>query len=367
MINLSVQRAATRICTAATIVLMAGCSSSPTRPSDRDGTVQVGTEPATRSTRSTEQLRKDYSSIVKQEQLFERATKLLEASTLSNDAQARAHAYESLVQLPRTLSKVVDRGLVDENFGVRSIAAMAIGKARLQGHADLLRVMLTDESPFVSSAAVYALAQTGQSVDRSALADYLFNEDDPGLRAHVAFLLGEMGDESALPLLNEALRTPMPRVMSARQRLLDLQMSEAMVKLGEDKQLVPIRAALFPALPSDLEATALAIQALGELKDRSSRGTLAQLSESAGPNGELMPPEILLAIAISMAKLGDQNGWFLADMFWMNDREVVRADSAAVFGWTKRVEDLEKLERMLSDPSEMVRVSAASALVRRLK
>jgi HEAT repeat protein len=356
-----------RICALCLIGLIAGCSGSPPRPSDRDGTIQVGTSPTNRNSRSTQQVVREYGGIAKQEELYEEATKLLEASTLSNDPQTRAHSYEAMVQQPRLLARVVDRGLVDENFGVRSIAAMAIGKARVQGHEDLLKVLLTDESPFVSSAAVFALSQTGQPVDRSMLATFLFNEEDPGLRAHVAFLLGEMGDESALPLINDAVRMPMPKVMSARQRILELQLSEAMVKLGDDSQLAPIRAALFPALPSDLEATALAIQALGELKDRSSRGTLALLSESAGPNGELLPPEILLAIAISMAKLGDHNGWFLADMFWTSDRDVVRADSASVFGWTKRVEDLEKLERMLSDPSEMVRVAAAAALVRRLK
>ena len=347
--------------------IMAGCSGSPTRPQDRDGVVLVGSEPTSFDRRSTQELRRDFGGIAKQEELFAEASMLLEASTLSSDPQSRAHAYEALVQLPRVLTRVVGRGLVDENYGVRSIAAMSIGKAKIRGHEELLTLLLTDESPFVSTAAVFAMTQTGQPVDRSQLAGFLFNDDDPGLRAHVAFLLGEMGEESALPLIKDAARKPMPKVMSARLRILELQLSEAMVKLGDDSQLEPIRAALFPALASDLEATALAIQALGELKDRSSRGTLALLAESAGPKGELMPPEILLAIAISMAKLGDQNGWYLADMFWRSERDVVRADSASVLGWTKRVEDLEKLERMLSDPSERVRVSAAAALVRRLK
>ncbi|GAB5495276.1 MAG: hypothetical protein Phyf2KO_03560 [Phycisphaerales bacterium] len=349
------------------VALVAGCSSPKPRPTERDGVVQVGANTQAKDRRSTAELRREYSSIVKQEQLLDRATKYLEAATLSENPQSRANAYEALVQLPRTLDKVVDRGLVDENYGVRSIAAMAIGSAKLPGHSDLLRVMLGDESPFVQSAAVYALNQTGQLADLNILVDHLFQEDNPGLRAHVAYLLGEMGDESALPLIRDAARAPMPRAMDARLKLLELQLSEAMVKLGDESQLQPLRAALFPAMPADLEATGLAIQSLGEVEDRSSRGTLAKLSESAGPNGELMPPEILLAIAITMSKLGDKNGWYLADMFWESEREVVRADSAAVFGWTGRVEDLAKLERMLSDPSEMVGVAAASGIVRRIK
>lgn len=347
--------------------LVVGCSSSKPRPVERDGVVQVGTNTQPKERRSTAQLRREYSNIAKQEQLLDRATKYLEAMTLSQNPQSRANAYEALVQVPRVLDRVVDRGLIDDNYGVRSIAAMAIGSAKLPGHGEMLRVMLNDESPFVQSAAVYALDQTGQQVDLNLLAEHLFQEEDPGLRAHVAFLLGEMGDESALPLIRDAARAPMPKAMESRLRLLDLQLSEAMVKLGDESQLQPLRAALFPALPTDLEATGLAIQSLGEVGDRSSRGTLAMLSESAGPSGELMPPEILLAIGITMAKLGDQNGWYLAEMFWESDREVVRADSAAVFGWTNRVEDLAKLERMLSDPSELVGVAAASAIVRRIK
>ncbi|MCA9272660.1 MAG: HEAT repeat domain-containing protein [Phycisphaerales bacterium] len=310
---------------------------------------------------------REYGSLVKQDQLRDQAVRTLEALTLSADPQVRAHAMEALVPMPRALGRVVDRGLLDNNLGVRSIAAMSIGRARLSGHESTLRRLLADESPFVEASAIYALVQTRQSVDRGPLAQYLFQENDPGLRAHVAFLLGEMGDPSALPLIRDAARAPMPKADSARLRLLDLQLSEAMAKLGDERQLEPLRAALFPAQPSDLEATALAVQAIGEVQDRSARGMLIQLSERAGPQNELMPPEILLSISIAMAKLGDQNGAFLADPFWDDDRALIRADAASVYGWTNRVEDLAKLERMLSDQSEAVQVAAAGALVRRLK
>ncbi len=342
------------------------CSSKPARPVERDGVVRVGSEPAV-TTGSSREIARVYGSLSKQDELRDKAVRLLDASTLSANPQIRAHALEGLVPLPRALDRVVERGLIDDNLGVRSIAAMAIGRSRLQGHTATLRRLLKDESPFVQTSAIFALVQTGQVVDRGPLAKYLFQEEDPGLRAHVSFLLGEMRDPSALPLIKDAARAPMPRAETSRVKLLELQLSEAMAKLGDESQFEPLRAALFPAQPSDLEATALAIQAIGEVGDRSSRGMLIQLSERAGPKGELMPPEILLAIATSMAKLGDQNGWFLAEMFWESERTLVRADAASVFGWTNRVEDLAKLERMLSDPEEVVRVSAAAGLVRRLK
>lgn len=347
------------------VVVLAGCSSAPGRPEERQGVVRSGSGSAQPSGRAKD-LARVYGSLSKQDELRAQAVRLLEGATLSPDPQIRAHAYEALLPVPRELNRVVSRGLVDENLGVRSIAAVTVGQAGLGGHDDSLRRLLADESPFVRVSAVFALVRLGRDVDRGALAGALFQEENPGLRAHAAYLLGEIGDRSALPLLKDAARAPMPKADPARVRILDLQLSEAMTKLGDESQLEPLRAALYPAQPSDLEATGLAIQALGEVGDRSVRGTLIQLSESAGPSGELMPPEILLSVAMAMAKLGDRNGWFLGEMFWENERALVRADAAAVFGWTARTEDLAKLERMLSDPEEVVRVAAAAGLLRRL-
>ena len=348
--------------------VVGGCSSSHPISPEREGVVRVrGSEARELLSRSRSSVEREYANPARRAALLDRANTILIEATEAADPQMRAHAYEALVQEPELLDSVVERGLLDENYGVRSIAAMAVGKAQLSGHTDTLRVLASDESPFVSASAIYALVRTGEDVNRGPLADDLLQDRQPELRSHAAFLLGEIGDPSALPLLLDAAHRSMPRSSSAQIRLSDLQLSEAMVKLGNADQLEPLRAALFPAQPSDLEATALAVQILGEVGDESSRGTLAQLAEMKGPTGESMPGEVLLSIAITMAKLGDMNGWYLADRFWESDRIVLRADSAAVYGWTARDEDLAKLELMLSDPVGVVRVSAASALVRRLK
>ncbi|HED53277.1 MAG TPA: hypothetical protein ENJ00_03640 [Phycisphaerales bacterium] len=355
------------VCMAA-VLMLGGCSSSRPMVAEREGVVRVrGSEARELLSRSRTSAQSEYASPARRAVLLDRANEMLIEATEATDPQMRAHAYEALVQEPELLDGVIERGLLDENYGVRSIAAMAVGKAKLEGHMDTLRILAADESPFVSTSAIYSLVTLGEDVDRTPLADALLQDRQPELRSHAAFLLGEIGDSSALPLLRDAARRTMPRSMSAQVRLSDLQLSEAMAKLGDEDQLEPLRAALFPAQPSDLEATALAVQILGELGDEASRGTLAQLAETKGPTGESMPPEILLTIAITMAKLGDLNGWYLADRFWESDRIVLRADSAAVYGWTARDEDLAKLELMLSDPVGVVRVAAASALVRRLK
>ncbi|NEQ53636.1 MAG: hypothetical protein F6K11_26470, partial [Leptolyngbya sp. SIO3F4] len=74
-----------------------GCSSPKPKPAERDGVVQVGANTQPNDRRSTVQLRREYSNIVKQEQLLDRATKFLEAATLSENPQSRANAYEALV------------------------------------------------------------------------------------------------------------------------------------------------------------------------------------------------------------------------------------------------------------------------------
>lgn len=292
------------------------------------------------------------------------AIKSLRQAVTSEDAQTRANAYEALELDPEALRGVAGMGLLDENVGVRAVAALVVGRAGLAGHEPALRAMLADESPYAQASAIFALAKLGHDVDRSPMAVFLMQGDPPGVRGHTAYLLGELGDPSAVGLLRSAAEVPMELASQAERRLVELQLSEAMVKLGERDQLGTIRAALFPSQASDLEAMALAIQIVGEVGDRASRGRLVQIAQTEDANGQTMPPEVQLAIAISMAKLGDQQGWFVADEFWDSDREVVRADSAAVYGWSGRDVDIRRLQRMLRDPSGRVRVAAAAGILR---
>lgn len=298
--------------------------------------------------------------------LRERAIAMLVQSARSDQPQVRANAVEGLILAPESLAEVLPAALLDENLGVRSVAAVAAGRAQVLGQEQVLRGLLTDESPYVRASAIFALVRMGATVDRGPLAGFLLDGDPVGVRAHTAYLLGELGDPSAVPLLRSALRAPSRRASEAERRLLDLQLSEAMIKLGDFEQLGPVRAALYPSQPSDLEATALAVQIVGEVGDRASRGRLVQLAELTGGDGGEIPPEIQLGIAIAMAKLGTRDGWFVAEEFDDAERAVLRADSAAVYGWTRRESDLDRLGRLLDDPEPTVRVAAAAAALRAL-
>lgn len=284
----------------------------------------------------------------------------------SPDALTRANAIESLELSPSHLDGVAADALLDENIGVRSIAAVAVGRAGLRAHEAILRTMLTDESGYAQASAIFALAMLGYEVDRSPLASFLITGEPFGLRGHTAYLLGELGDPSAIDLLRDAAKVPTDFASVAQRRVVELQISEAMIKLGDREQIGAVRAALFPSQASDLEAMALAIQIVGEIGDSASRGRLVQIAETEDNRGQRMPAEIQLAIAISMAKLGDLNGWFVADEFWDAQRDVLRADAAAIYGWTARENDVRRLRSMLTDRSGRVRASAASGILRAL-
>lgn len=294
----------------------------------------------------------------------EEALALLIEFTTSDEAQLRANAIEALEQVPSRVEPVLPAALVDDNLGVRAIAAMVVGRLRLKDLAPSVRPLLDDDSPFVEASAIYALRRCREDVDLSPLADMLLHHSSPRIRSHAAFILGELGERSAIPLLQEAARTRMPRAEPNEVKLLQLQIAEALVKLGDDESIHAIRAALYPSSPEQLEATALAVQILGEVQDRRARGQLINLAAFRDETGSMMPAEIRLAAAASLAEMGERNGWFIAEEYKDNEMGVVRAQAAHVFGVTGRAGDIYRLEKMMEDPDGLVRVAAASAVIR---
>ena len=142
-------------------------------------------------------------------------------------------------------------------------------------------------------------------------------------------------------------------------RLLRLQIAEAMIKLGDDEQLAGVYAALFPSRPEELELTALAIQIIGEVRDRKSIDQLIYLA--SGEGDQAMPPEIRLAAADALSKLGLPQGGFIADEYAQDRSEAIRAYAAVVYGRTDAAGNLAKVQAMLSDRSHIVRAAAAGA------
>jgi HEAT repeat protein len=303
-----------------------------------------------------------FEKTVERSALRERAISMLLELSASIEPQVRANALEALSPARSRLPGPVAAGLIDENEGVRAVAALVAGKARLGGLEASLRPLLTDRSAFVKGSAIFALRSIGAEVDPTLLGSLLLEHPEPRVRAHAAFVLGELGEASALPMLRQALHAKVPMAAPEEERLLSLQIAEAMVKLGDRDRVEGIRAALYPAFPEELERATLAVQILGRLQDRSSVTQLINLAEyKQGNRG--MPGEIRLAVADAVARMGRREGWFIAESY-VNDADPLRrALAAQVLGQTRRPQDLATLDRLLGDANPAVRVAAAGAVL----
>lgn len=296
--------------------------------------------------------------------LKDRATELLLRLAADPSPQIRANAIEALLETPGKLEPEAAKGLIDPNPGVRSTAAMMIGRAQLASQVAGLTPLLKDPSAFVRASAMYALARCGQKVDQSPLADLVLSDPSPRIRSHAAFLIGELGEPSAIPLLKEAGKAKLIKSSPSEIRLMQLQIAEAMVKLGVDSEVEVIRAALYPSRPEDLEGVALAVQILGQIRDRGAIDQLIYLTAYRDTKGGQMPAEVRLGAAIALARMGLDQGTFIADEYAGSPIPVLRAQAAFVYGQVGRSENLPKLEKMMADPEGLIRVSAAGGILR---
>jgi len=317
-------------------------------------------------------------SQVERSALRERALALLVEESRSPEALIRANALEGLQAAPARVEAVARAGLVDSNLGVRFVAAMTVGQLRLRESVPFVRPLLNDPDLRVRAAAIFALTKNGQTVDPTPLASMLENPD-PRIRSEAARILGELGNPSAIPMLKSAAaRSPgraetQPQAVQS-ERLFQLQVAEALVRLGDTGAADAIRAALYPSALEGLEAAALAAQIVGNLKDEHIARRLVELVEERMPNTPsysdptrntyAQPMELRLAAAKALAQMGLEDGMFVAAMYQHNEDPAVRAQAAFVYGASTRAAQLAPLQAMLDDPSPLVRVSAATGILR---
>lgn len=290
------------------------------------------------------------------------ALAILEAASVHPLPLVRANAIEALAPDSRALRAAVQRGLVDGNRGVRFVSAMSVGFNRLEDLTLLVEPLLHDESKSVQAAAIFALARCGRPVDPTPLAAMMLS-DDPEVRGNAALVLGELGNRSALPVLANSLGRGMELVNPARVRIVELQVAEAQVRLGDTRGADPIRAALF-APSEQLELTALACQLCGRLGDERAATSLRRLVEAEGP--DTRPPEVQLAAVAALAKIGASASDFLPSVegLAISDRPDVRALAAYALGAMSDPRAVPTLRRLMSDRDPLVQTAAAGALLR---
>ncbi len=304
------------------------------------------------------------ASPVSRSVLREQAIEQLQAYASDENAMVRAHAIEALVDTPGRLAGILPIALQDSNEGVRSVAAMAIGKARACDLVPLVEPLLHDPSPFVRIGAIYAEASCGNEAHVQRLASFLLRHPQPRVRAQAAFVLGELGNRSATGLLRQAAATRIPTATDAEHRLLQLQIAEALAKLGDMRQVEMLHAALFVSRAEDLEGTALAAQILGEIRSRNSISDLRNLVAYRDEAGHQMPAEVRLSAGISLAKMGHREAITIAEEYLASEDPLIRAQCAVLLGETRDDKAVGILEGLMRDPNPLVRVAACAGVLR---
>jgi len=288
------------------------------------------------------------------------AASIVRAAARSNWAALRANAIEAAVRSPGLLREVAPLGLVDENRGVRFVACMAIGESKDRDLAVLVQPLLQDESASVRAAAMLALSRCGQPVDLTPIAAMLL-DNEPEVRANAYLVLGELGNKSAVPLIRDSIGRGMKLVNPIRARLVDLTAAEALVKLGEEREIEPIRAALF-APPEQAELTLVACDGIGRLRDEVSRPMLERLLSVSGDARR--SPEIRLSAARALVKLGGavNSGLIIAREYHANPDARIRSQAAALLGDIRMPESFDLLSKLIRDGDPTVQVAAAASI-----
>jgi hypothetical protein len=288
------------------------------------------------------------------------AQALLRAAARSTWAALRAHAIEASTPNAALLAELAPAGLADENRGVRFVACMALAETPCPDLAVMVQPLLQDDSASVRAAATLALARLGKPVDPSPIAVMVF-DNDPEIRANAYMVLGELGNRSAVPMIYDSIGKGLDLINPIRVRLIGLAASEALVKLGEQREIEPIRAALF-APPEQAELTVVACGAIGRLKDEVARPMLQRLLSVQGEG--LRVPEIRLSAAIALMELGASSDLALvvSREYLTNTDPRVRSLVASLLGKARSPESAAVLTNLIRDADPTVQVAAAAGI-----
>ncbi len=308
-------------------------------------------------------------------------------SAHSEDAFIRANALEAAQYLDGGVTPLLQLGLEDGHPAVRFAALTTIGRLRLEDLAGSVERVLADEeeaasqwrrevrergerlserrrhelatrinfSRSVQAAAYFALARCGRNVDITPMA-VLLASSDPTVRGNVAMLLGYLGDESAVALLEEVALKPIRRATDHGWALTRVQIAEAILRLGDESALDTLRAAAFS---QHHEVRVLAVEAMAELGDRGLEAGFEQMVLEDRNNIELR-----LAAARALARFGGTRGIELVYDAAEADHAIFRIWAARTLGLFDDPAAAARLVRLLSDGDERVRLTAAANILR---
>lgn len=274
------------------------------------------------------------------------------------DPRIRANAVE-VVASTRALGLMpnVQKLLADPVVRVRFAAAVAIGDLAYTPAKDTVGPLLNDPNQNVQIAAVYAISRLGQPELHKEICKTVAS-DDQTVRANAALLLGRSGHKDGLRFLYWTLQ----RDDSADMVI--LQAAEAIALLGDARIYPKLWTRLISAYADD---RILGIRAMGALGTDEAKNAIVTILDDP-------VPEVRLAAAEQLGKLGDSAGE--AEVLAVFEKNLMAGMDAQGQQRTKMLAALaigeigtnplaKYLPQLLQDPSKVVRLAAAKAVLRR--
>ncbi len=274
----------------------------------------------------------------------------------------RVEAVEALESVDKPGSRPwIRAALLDAHPGVRFAACVAIGRLRDTTARRALVKRVNDDDCSVQVAALFALHRLGDETRTGRLPNYLSHDHDVAVRRNAAFVLGLMGEPTAIKILARAMKDP---DFGVRQHAL-----EAMARLQNREARQELTFMTNAGIGSE---EVFAIVALAETEDPefidTFRYKLARASHL----------ETRLASARGLGRLGSDEGFSMALHTLRRGRELVRDPhdpapeqilrakqmAASALGAIGRLEALPALADLMNDNTDpRVQVSAARAIL----
>jgi HEAT repeat protein len=248
---------------------------------------------------------------------------------------------------PDAAAARVVTALGDNNWLVRKAAALAAGELQVQQASDRLNERLNDPNTQLSErlADIFALHRLGDPT-HSHLFEQTSLDPDKRIRGDTAFMLGLLGDKSAVPILVSMLRND-------KEATVRLQAAEALWRLGDERGLDDLVGATVSMYPDD---KMIALLALAEPRDTRMLGHV---------EGALTDdyPEVALVAARAAGMLGSDHGYGVALNGAKSDDPRQRLLAAMAFSGIGRADAQPILAKLLDDKDADVRLAAAGALL----
>ncbi len=278
----------------------------------------------------------------------------IESAFHSPDEIVRAHALETAkdLRLADADGVIVD-ALRDRSVLVRKAAAMAAGELQIQAAAprlpELLAAEASSDDPISSEqermAGIFALHKLGDTQYSHEFEKTAFDARTP-IRGETAFILGLLGDKSAIPIL-------VKMVQKDKDPNVKLQAGEALWRMGDERGEDALLAGTISSYASD---QMLSLLALAEPRNTIVLGHIEGLFSS-----DYL--EVRLVAARAAGMLGSDEGYGVAIQGTKSMDPRQRALAAMAFGGIARADAQPYLGQLLKDNNPDVRLAAAGALM----